>query len=304
MTLVGKFRIQNTSRNTPPITTRSQSRALRHKLLEGSLTLLAGSGLVGVANLIYNVVTARMLGPSGFAHVTAVYTLLMLASAITLSFQAVCAKYVASHEEFEQKATIFSSLHLKSWIASVALGLLLFLFYGVLTKYLNLPDPVLISLLALGTAFYIPLGVRRGYIQGIHAFTSLSVNFMVEGLVRLGGAYFLIKSGLGVNGAVLSSVIAVVAAYFLASPHPKLTVLPKSKIPIASGEGVQAIVFFAGQGGINNFDIVLMNHFFISEQAGIYAAVSLVGRLINMFVWSVVNTMFPVSAEDAVWIAL
>jgi O-antigen/teichoic acid export membrane protein len=296
MTLAGKFRILNTSRSAPQSEAQTKAKALRQKLLGGSLTLLAGSGLVGVANLFYNVVTARMLGPSGFAHVTAVYTLLMLASAITLSFQAVCAKYVASHEASEQKANIFSSLHLKSWIASVTLGLLLFLFNSVLTRYLNLPDPVLISLLALGTAFYIPLGVRRGYIQGIHAFTALSVNFMVEGLVRLLGAYFLIKSGLGVNGAVLSSVIAVVAAYFLARPHPRLRSLPKSKIPIASGEGVQAIVFFAGQGAINNFDIVLMNHFFIPEQAGIYAAVSLVGRLINMFVWSVVNTMFPVSA--------
>ena len=294
MTLVEKLRIRDTSR--PLTTTRSQSQALRQKLLEGSLTLLAGSGLVGVANLVYNVVTARMLGPSGFAHVTAVYTLLMLASAITLSFQAVCAKYVASHEAVEDKAAIFSSLHWKSWIASVTLGLLLFLFNRALTKYLNLPDPVLISLLALGTAFYIPLGVRRGYIQGIHAFAGLAANLMVEGLVRLGGAYFLIKIGLGVNGAVLASVIAVVAAYFLASPHPGLAWLPKTKIPIAAGEGVQAIVFFAGQGAINNFDIVLMNHFFISEQAGIYAAVSLVGRLINMFVWSVVNTMFPVSA--------
>jgi O-antigen/teichoic acid export membrane protein len=296
MTLVGKLRIRDTSHSTPPTTAQAQAKALRQKLLEGSLTLLAGSGLVGVANLVYNVVTARMLGPSGFAHVTAVYTLLMLASAITLSFQAVCAKYVASHESPEDKAAIFSSLHLRSWIASIGLGLLLFLFNRVITKYLNLPDQNLISLLALGTAFYIPLGVRRGYIQGVHAFPSLAVNFMVEGLVRLGGAYFLIKYGLGVTGAVLSSVIAVVASYFLASPHPRLRSLPKVKVPIASGEGVQAIVFFAGQGAINNFDIVLMNHFFIPEQAGIYAAVSLVGRLINMFVWSVVNTMFPVSA--------
>jgi hypothetical protein len=172
----------------------------------------------------------------------------------------------------------------------------LFLLNRVLAKYLNLPDPELISLLALGTAFYIPLGVRRGYIQGVHAFTSLAANFMVEGLVRLGGAYFLIKVGLGVKGAVLASVIAVISSYFLARPHPKLTSFSKLKIPIASGEGVQAIVFFAGQGAINNFDIVLMNHFFVPEQAGIYAAVSLVGRLINMFAWSVVNTMFPVSA--------
>jgi O-antigen/teichoic acid export membrane protein len=297
MTLVGQFRIRDTSRCTPPNATQSQAKALRQKLLGGSLTLLAGSGLVGVANLVYNVITARMLGPTGFAHVTAVYTLLMLASAITLSFQAVCAKYVASNESHEDKAAIFSSLHLKSWMAGVGLGLLLFFFNRLITKYLNLPNQVLISLLALGTAFYIPLGVRRGYIQGVHAFSSLAANFMVEGLVRLGGAYFLIKVGLGVEGAVLASVIAVVASYFMARPHPRLASFTKLKIPIASGEGVQAIVFFAGQGAINNFDIVLMNHFFIPEQAGIYAAVSLVGRLINMFAWSVVNTMFPVSAS-------
>src|SRR3954465_6645293 len=255
-----KTRVSDASSNASPHT---RTRALRQKLLGGSLTLLAGSGLVGVANLIYNVVTARMLGPTGFAHVTAVYTLLMLASAITLSFQAVCAKYVASHDSYEDKAAIFASLHLKSWMAGVGLGLLLFLFNRVLKNYLNLPDQVLISLLALGTAFYIPLGVRRGYIQGVHAFSSLAVNFMVEGLVRLGGAYFLIKAGLGVEGAVLASVIAVVASYFLASPHPSLASLPRRQIPISSGEGVQAAAFFAGQGAINNFDIVLMNHFFV-----------------------------------------
>src|ERR1700716_3322710 len=68
---------------------------LKSQLLGGSLTLLAGSGLVGVTNLVYNVATARLLGPTNFAHATAVYTMLMLMSAITLSFQVVCTKYVA-----------------------------------------------------------------------------------------------------------------------------------------------------------------------------------------------------------------
>lgn len=274
----------------------ARAKTLRQKLLGGSLTLLAGSGLVGVANLLYNVITARMLGPTGFAHATAVYTLLMLASALTLSFQVVCAKYVASHEGDREKASIFASLHMRSWLTGVALGLLLFVFNGAITNYLKLPDRVLISLLALGTAFYVPLGVRRGYIQGVQAFASLAVNLMVEGLVRLVGAYFLIKLGLGVEGAVLASVLAVIASYFVAKPSPRLESRLPHRIPISSGEGIQAIVFFAGQGAINNFDIVLMNHFFVSEMAGIYAAVSLVGRVINMCAWSVVNTMFPVSA--------
>ena len=104
MTLTGKTRITDASHPLPPSTSRAQAKKLRHKLLGGSLTLLAGSGLVGITNLVYNVVTARLLGPTGFAHVTAVYTLLMLASAITLSFQVVCAKYVASHESADDKA--------------------------------------------------------------------------------------------------------------------------------------------------------------------------------------------------------
>jgi len=296
MTLAGKIRLNDSSNAAPAGIGYTQAKRLRQKLLGGSLTMLAGSGLVGVTNLIYNVLTARMLGPTGFAHATAVYTLLMLTSAITLSFQVVCAKYVASHDTGEDKSSIFASLHLRAWMAGIAIGLLLFLFNRAITDYLNLPDPVLISLLALGMAFYIPLGVRRGYIQGVHAFSSLAINFMLEGVVRLGGAYLLIRIGLGVKGAVLASVIAVIASYFLAKPSPAWNAAPSPRIPIAFGEGVQAIVFFSGQVVINNFDIVLVKHFFAPEQAGIYAAVSLVGRLVNMCAWSVVNAMFPVSA--------
>jgi O-antigen/teichoic acid export membrane protein len=296
MSLLAKIRMTESSPAATVSATAVKARAMRQKLLGGSLTLLAGSGLVGVTNLIYNVATARLLGPAGFAHATSVYTLLMLASAITLSFQVVCAKYVASHEMAAEKAGVFFRLHRQAWMAGVALGLLLFVFNHAITHYLNLPNPVLISLLALGCAFYIPLGVRRGYIQGVHAFGPLAVNFMLEGLVRLGGAYLLIEIGLGVRGAVLASVIAVIASYFLAKPVPSPESFHVRKMLIAFGEGLQAIVFFSGQVVINNFDIVLVKHFFASDQAGIYAAVSLVGRLINMCAWSVVNTMFPVSA--------
>jgi len=275
---------------TPPKT-------LRYKLLGGSLTLLAGSGLVGITNLVYNVATARLLGPTGFAHTTAVYTLLMLMSAITLTFQVVCAKYVANHELLEEKAAVYSALHRRAWVAGVAIGLALFLLRRALADYLNLPSPDLILLLAIGTTFYIPLGVRRGYIQGTHAFGPLAINFMLEGLVRLGGAFLLIGVGLGVEGAVLASVVAVIVSYLAALPGPGRGLIHSSTVPIPFREGLQAIVFFAGQVVINNFDIVLVNHFFQSDEAGLYAAVSLVGRLVNMCAWSVVNTMFPVSAS-------
>lgn len=276
--------------------TQPTTKTLRQKLLGGSLTLLAGSGLVGITNLVYNVATARLLGPTGFANTTAVYTLLMLMSAITLTFQVVCAKYVANHESTDDKVSVYRVLHHRAWIAGITIGVLLSLFRGSLARYLNLPDPFLIFLLGLGTAFYIPLGARRGYIQGIQAFRPLAVNFMLEGLVRLGGVVLLIGMGLGVTGAVLASVVAVIVSYFAARPLPSGRLDHSYRIPIPFREGLQAIVFFSGQVVINNFDIVLVKHFFQSDEAGLYAAISLVGRLVNMCAWSVVNTMFPVSA--------
>src|SRR5271155_730185 len=114
---------------TPPVktllsTAPSKAKTLKSQLLGGSLTLLAGSGLVGVTNLVYNVATARLLGPTGFAHATAVYTILMLMlmASISLFFQVVCAKYIAKSESPEDKATIFASLHQRAWVAGISLG--------------------------------------------------------------------------------------------------------------------------------------------------------------------------------------
>lgn len=296
MTDAIKIKPEPDSKTKTSETAPSRPKNLKSQILGGSLTLLAGSGLVGITNLVYNVVTARLLGPAGFAHATAVYTILMLVSCVTLAFQVVSAKYIARTPLAEERAKVFANLHRRSWIAGIAIGTLLYLFKGPLTSYLNLPDPVLISLLALGAAFYIPLGVRRGYIQGIHAFRSLAINFMLEGLVRLGGLCLLIALGMGVKGAVLSSVLAVVVCYFAALPSPGLTSLSRRGVSISFREGLQAIVFFSGQTVINNIDIVLVKHFFPPAEAGFYAAVALVGRLVNMCAWSVVNTMFPVSA--------
>src|SRR5205085_3503018 len=47
-----------------------------------------------------------------------------------------------------------------------------------------------------------------------------------------------------------------------------------------------------------NFDIILAKHFFSSEEAGLYAAVALVGRVITICTWSVVHAMFPMSAGE------
>src|SRR5260370_25486630 len=65
------------------------------KVLGGRIIMLASMTLVSALSFAYNVVMARMLGPSKFGHVTACVTLVMLPSAVTLAIPLVCATFVA-----------------------------------------------------------------------------------------------------------------------------------------------------------------------------------------------------------------
>src|SRR6266581_4093927 len=80
------------------------------RLLGGSLIMLVGSGVVSVLNFAYNVAVARLLGPAEFGHAALAITLLMLVSALTLSFQLVCAKLVARSQSVEAKAAVYQAL--------------------------------------------------------------------------------------------------------------------------------------------------------------------------------------------------
>lgn len=274
----------------------SESKTLQARVLSGSFVLLTGSGLVTGINFAYNIAVARFLGPTAFGHATAVYTLLILISAVTLSFQIVSAKVVAQQSSLEGKSAAYRGFHRSAWGCGITVALLLLLFQKAIAGYLNLPTPILVVLLGIGAAFYVPLGSRRGYIQGAYGFRHLATNLVLEGLVRLGGSLLSIALGVGVRGVVAANAAAIAVAYFAAVPKLAAAVPHELDLPDAFREALQAIVFFAGQVLINNCDIVVVKHFFPPVLAGLYAAVALVGRVIFTFSSAVTNTMFPLVA--------
>lgn len=261
--------------------------------------LLSGSGLATATNFAYNIAVAQFLGPQGYGHATAVYTLLILASAVTLSFQIISAKIVAQQQSPEAKAAGYRGLHRQAWACGIVAALFLLVFRHGFAEYLNLPSPLLIVLLAVGAAFYIPLGSRRGYLQGAYGFRRLATNLVIEGAVRLGGSVLLMALGFGVRGVIAANSAAVAVAYFAIVPHLAKRVPNPVHFSTAARELLLAVGFFAGQVLINNSDIVLVKHFFLARDAGLYAAVAMVGRVIFTLSQSVVNSMFPLVAGSS-----
>jgi len=272
-------------------------RSDRSTMLNGSAIMLVAMMLVNLFNFAYNMVMARMLGPGAFGNINAAVTLLLLASCISLAFQLVCAKFVARNHADSSKAAVVHNLLGKAWIASLALGSILFLAQKPVATYLNVPSPWIIGLLAIGIAAYAPLGVKRGAMQGVCAFPRLGANFVLEAGTRFFLGAGLVVAGYGVLGAVGAISASVIVACFIPRIPAQLRVQAGAAEPPSYAEAMQAIVFFIGQVIINNVDILLVKHFFPSDPAGVYAAISQIGRLLYFASWfGVVNAMFPVAA--------
>jgi O-antigen/teichoic acid export membrane protein len=270
------------------------------KVLTGSFVMLAGSALVSVANFGYNISVAHLLGPGDFSHAAAAVTLLMLASCVNLAFQLVTAKFIARNESAAGRAAVYQSLLRRAWLVGAIVSGALVAGSSALGIYLRMPSPTLIIVLGLGMLFYIPLGVRRGGMQGTCHFTRLSANLTAEAVVKLISAVLLIEFGVGVLGAVIAISLSVFVAFMLPAGDRELRGDAETGTAASFMEGMQAIIFFIGQVIISNIDILMVKHYFAPADAGLYAAVALVGRLLYFATWSVTSVMFPVSAGTRV----
>ena len=269
------------------------------RVFTGGVVMLAGSVLVSLANFGYNIGVAHLLGPGDFSQAAASVTLLMLASCISLAYQLVTAKLIARTTVPAERSAVYQHFMRRAWLVGFGLSAI---FVGAsrwIAAYLRMPSPTLVVLFGLGMLFYIPLGVRRGGMQGTCQFLRLSLNLAAEAFVKLIAAMILVVGGAGVLGAVGAISLSVFAAFLLPAGDRELRQAPARFRPGSFLESIQAIIFFVGQVIISNVDILMVKHYFEPADAGIYAAVALVGRLLYFATWSVTSAMFPISAGSA-----
>jgi O-antigen/teichoic acid export membrane protein len=281
------------------VTTPGEVGVLRGRIVRGSAILLLSSGLVAAINLLYNILIARMLGPSSFGHASALYTLLMLMAAITFSFQIITSKFIARNSEILVQAQIYASMLRRAWQVGLGIAIVLAASSAYLQLYFNLPQQRDLVLLALATGVYIPLGVCRGRMQGCCNFRDLAVNVVVEVVVKFGAALLFLHFGMGVTGIMTAVLLSIVAAYIAGAPPTQYRAISGLRLTKIApfGEGMHVVLYFIGQVILSNLDILLVKHFFPPPEAGIYAAVALVGRVVFMLSWSIVSSMFPLSAS-------
>jgi O-antigen/teichoic acid export membrane protein len=157
------------------------------------------------------------------------------------------------------------------------------------------------AIFGLSLPFGMLQGVERGVLQGQTRFGILAVTYQVEMWTRLLIGIGLVALGFSISGAVLGISLSFVATWLVA--RLSVTGLPKEVYPLRKTQielGLFAIPVLVAQLGqilINNSDVLLVRRFFPAIQAGQYAALALIGRIVFFATWSVVTTMFPIVAQ-------
>ena len=276
---------------------------LRSKMASASAWLMLSMTVVNAGNYVYNLIMGRWLGPSLFSDLSLIVTLLLIVTFLTAPIQMTTARYSAIHTADGDEKKL-ASIRRFMWFLAYGLGLTLTVFFATcapaLQTFFHTQSSLPFIIFGAALPFSMLQAVERGILQGQTRFKILALSYQVEMWTRLLVSIGLVALGWSVGGAVMGISLSFFFTWFVA----RLAVKLPGGDPLSKETRVGLVTFAApvlvsqvGQILINNSDVILVKRFFETGEAGRYAALALIGRIVFFATWSVVTTMFPIVAQ-------
>lgn len=255
--------------------------------------------LVNGGNYLYNLLLGRILGPSEFSDAAILITLLLILSFVGMTFQIVTAKYAVLLEE-SYLLSFIKLITKYAAVLGVLFGISIVFFYQDLQVLFHTKTAWMFFIFGFGIPLYFLMSVNRGLYQGQNVLNKLATTYQTEMASRLVltiAAIYLLpevpSSIIVASGIVLSFVFGVF-------PFQKLIFKGLKTVETPAIDTRSITTFFAltafyelTQIIINNSDIILVKHFFDNEQAGLYASLALIGRVVYFVAWMFVMLLLP-----------
>lgn len=258
------------------------------------LSVLAVNG----GNYLYNLILGRVLGPAQFADAAVLITFLLVLSFVAMTFQLVTAKFSVVFENDTFKNFI-SKIYKNATIVGLGLGALIIVFANQLQAVFNTSSSSMFTIFGIGVPLYFLMSVNRGVFQGKKEFKSLSITYQAEMLSRLVITLALIFL-FDIQSSVVIAVGILISFGFGLVPFKFKNLNFKKTIAIEASQSKQVKSFFIitafyelTQIIINNSDILLVKHYFDAYDAGLYASLALIGRIVYFVAWMFVMLLLP-----------
>lgn len=282
------------------------------KVLDGKFVFLIASTGVSGLNLLHNLVMGRLLRPEDYGQLTFFITLLLIVGLIPTAMQTVAARYGASYAVTQDDNALGRLLRYgRRWGLFVGLTIMGFvlLLQQPLAALFQIDNAALFWPVALGIPFFLMTGTDRGILQSRSQYYWLSAAYVAEGTIRLGLgvllALALLDAGRALDGAVWAVGQSLLVTWAIAWVGLRATSKLTQTDEIAlTEESLGWRKLFAltglallGQALITNSDFLLVKNYFDTFEAGLYAAVSVVGRIVYFGTLPITIIMVPMIAR-------
>lgn len=282
-------------------------------MLKGSTIVFIGTILGSVFSYLLNMLMGRMLGPVAYGELTALMSFMLIIGVAGGAIFTVSMRYsgelIASQQRDPLKK-LFNFLNRYIVILALIIFLLGMLLIKPIAHFFIISDliPIVITMLSIFAGLLI--FINRGFLQGGQKFKAVSILGVAEAVFKIIIAIILVKIGLGLNGAVAAMVLGTAMAYIISfiplkriftniSQKKTLTAYKfdrKELLNYSWPTLLAAILIMLA----TNLDIILVKHFFSPEEAGLYAAISAVGKIIIYLTAPIIGVMFPMVSEQKI----
>jgi O-antigen/teichoic acid export membrane protein len=273
---------------------------IKHPLFSGSAIMFVGNMGANVINYAYHLIMGRLLGPIGYGILASLYSILYLVSIIPSSASVSIVKFISSAKDNELYS-VYETIRKLIFKLAIILALLMLIFSPVISKFLHIESLVPVLLIAPILFFSLITLVNQSTSQGLLKFSGFVVPGLISSLSKLLIGVALILIGWSIFGAMFAIVIGAVLAYLYSFSYIKKHIV-KTKVKtinlkpffVYSGPVLLQSLAFTS---IFTVDVILAKHFLDPFSAGIYAALSTLGKIIFFATSPIASTMFPVISK-------
>ncbi|KKQ18471.1 MAG: Capsular polysaccharide biosynthesis protein [Berkelbacteria bacterium GW2011_GWA1_36_9] len=263
--------------------------------------MILGSNFYNGGQFVYHFITGRMLGKANYSDLAAFISVLGIFSVILGTLNMTVVKFIAGEKDTKKVRNFIKwSYFWAIWI-SLIVSLLLLASGPVVTNFLNITQPAVFYFLPFVLLFYVLTFSGRSILQGLCKFNQYVVSLLAESAIKIVVSFVLIFLGYALFGAMAGFLAGVIISFivvrltinkYLQGPKgPRPALLPLVKY--SSSVFVQAFA----QTSMYSADLMLVKHFFSPDQAGIYASLSVLARIVFFGATPVIQVMFPMIAK-------
>ena len=269
--------------------------------------MILGSNANNFINYIYHFLMGRILGPSEYGILASLISLIGLVSVIPLSLNLVIVKFISSARDKTEVSHLFFYLQRKIVALSIFVFLLMFFLAPKIAGFLNIKESLLVVLVGLTFLFSLPSLIYRATLQGLLLFKDMIFSIMVENFLKLIIGVGLVYLGFSVGGAILAIVIATFFGWLVARSLTQKAIIatfevkktdfaPKYKTEVLI-YAIPVLLQSVSMTSLLSTDLILVKHFFPPSEAGLYAALSSLGKIIFYGVGPISAVMFPMISQ-------